>query len=64
MAKRPTSIRALQQRRRQLLERVDQLVFQRDLFRPGSEMLRHVAEAMRDLAATTGEPARRKSRVA
>ncbi len=64
MRKKPLSVRTLEQRRQRLLDRVDELVTQPDLFRPPHEILQLVASTGRDLDATTRELAERKGRAA
>jgi hypothetical protein len=57
--RKPLSTRTLKLKHGRLLDRVYQLVFQRDFFRSESETLRLVAVARRDLDAVTSELWRR-----
>ena len=60
MKRKRLSIRTLEQRRRRLLDRVDQLLYQRDLFLSEAEVLRLLAAARRDLDGVVAEIGRRR----
>lgn len=60
MAKKPPSLRTLQLRRRQLVDRLETLIYQLDRFWEEAETLRLVAETQKDLGAATRELDERK----
>ena len=64
MAKKPPSLRTLQRRWRQLKNRLESLIYQRDLFLGEAETLRLIAVAQKDLAMVARELDERKGRAA
>jgi hypothetical protein len=64
MTKKPPSLCTLQRRRRQLQDRLEILIYQRDFFLDEVETLRLVAETQKHLAIVARELNERKGRAA
>ena len=64
MAKKPPSLRTLPRRRRQLQDRLETLIYQRDFFLDEAETLRLVAGTQKDLVVVARELDERKGRAA